>query len=201
MQPPSAVDFRYFRYDGIAAGQRPVGRSGRVSVAGCRGVSAAKDVHAGAVSGNRGHGPGQWDTMGGVEQPGKHAGKRRAEPAPKPAKTPEAPQAAKAPKAPRDPTAGRSPLQLLLLAGGVTLSIVAWGYLVYAAIDFGATARDGKPGAWWFLGLASLGAVACLFVGLLLVSRLLRMLGIIGGSSATEPPASPRPAGGKRIAR
>ena len=66
----------------------------------------------------------------------------------------------------------RSPAEnLLVLALGVTLAIVAWGYLVYAAIDFGSTARGGDGSAWWFLGLASLGAVACLFVGLLLVAR------------------------------
>lgn len=65
--------------------------------------------------------------------------------------------------------------------------MVAWGYLVYAAIDFGATARSGNSQAWFFLVLASLGAVACLFIGLMLVSRLLRRLGI------TEDPTHPRP--------
>ena len=67
---------------------------------------------------------------------------------------------------------------LLLLAVGVTLAVVAWGYLVYAAIDFGSAARGGEPRAWAFLGLAALGAVACLFVGLMLIARLLRKLGI-----------------------
>jgi hypothetical protein len=95
---------------------------------------------------------------------------------------------------------------LLLLALGITLSVVAWGYLVYAAIDFGSTARGGDSQAWWFLGLASLGAVACLFFGLMLVARLLRGLGI---TRAPEPPDSPegespeqpRPIGGRRAAR
>ncbi|HEV7875667.1 MAG TPA: hypothetical protein VGP00_03245, partial [Nocardioides sp.] len=63
---------------------------------------------------------------------------------------------------------------LLGLAGGVTLAVVAWGYLVFAAIDFGATARNGDSQAWWFLALASLGAVACLFGGLILIARLVR---------------------------
>ena len=67
---------------------------------------------------------------------------------------------------------------LLVLAAGITLSVVAWGYLVYAAIDFGSSARGGDSTAWWFLGLASVGAVACLFFGLMLVARLLRRLGI-----------------------
>lgn len=74
---------------------------------------------------------------------------------------------------------------LLGLAAGVTLAVVAWGYLVYAAIDFGSTARGGEGRAWWFLGLASCGAVACLFVALMLIARLLRRLGI------TSAPASP----------
>ncbi|MFC6287562.1 hypothetical protein ACFP3Q_14340 [Nocardioides sp. GCM10027113] len=67
---------------------------------------------------------------------------------------------------------------LLGLALGVTLLVVAWGYLVKAAIDFGTSARSGEPAAWAFLGLASLGAVACLFVGLMLVARITRRLGI-----------------------
>jgi len=90
----------------------------------------------------------------------------------------------------------------------VTLAVVAWGYLVYAAIDFGASARNGNQDAWWFLGVASLGAVACLFVGLMLVARLLRRLGITSDSSAPVPrlPDEPqmmtlRPVGGRRAAR
>ncbi|MBB6627169.1 hypothetical protein H5V45_07525 [Nocardioides sp. KIGAM211] len=102
---------------------------------------------------------------------------------------------------------------LLPLAAGVTLAVVAWGYLVYAAIDFGGTARSGEQNAWWFLALASLGAVACLFVGLMLIARLLRRLGITGGASSTPsaPPADPGsppvapplppPPGGRRASR
>ena len=71
---------------------------------------------------------------------------------------------------------------LALLALGVTLSVVAWGYLVWAAVDFGAEARGGNGDAWKFLVLASIGAVACLFLGLMLIARLLRALGI------TNPP-------------
>ena len=40
------------------------------------------------------------------------------------------------------------------------------------------SARGGDSTAWWFLALASVGAVACLFFGLMLVARLLRRLGI-----------------------
>jgi RsiW-degrading membrane proteinase PrsW (M82 family) len=129
---------------------------------------------------------------GPMESSGKHAGKRRAEPGhqathqPTHQATPDVAEAS---------TRSRTPL--LLLALGVTLSVVAWGYLVYAAIDFGANARAGETNSWWLLGMASIGAVACLFVGLLLVARLLRMLGVL----KTEAPKPPRPVGGKRAAR
>ena len=88
----------------------------------------------------------------------------------------------------------------LVLGAAITLLVVAWGYLVYAAIDFGTAARGGSgSSAWAFMALACLGAMACLFVGLLLVARLLRALGV------TSPPPSdsapPRPVGGKRAAR
>ncbi len=91
---------------------------------------------------------------------------------------------------------------LLVLALGITLCVVAWGYLVYAAIDFGSAARhDGDTQAWWFLGIAAVGAVACLFLGFMLVARLSRALGL----TATPEPKPNRdpavPKGGKRAAR
>ena len=122
-----------------------------------------------------------------MESSGKHAGKRRAEPAPPP------------PANKGGGSAGRPWAKLLALALGVTLCVVAWGYLVYAAIDFGATARGGETRAWWFLAMASLGAVVCLFVGLLLVARLMRLVGVTKTEDAEPPP--PRPIGGKRAAR
>ena len=93
---------------------------------------------------------------------------------------------------------------LLVLALGITLAVVAWGYLVYAAIDFGSTARGGDSQAWWFLAIASVGAVACLFFGLMLVARLLRQLGITRAPAPPESPddpETPRPIGGRRAAR
>lgn len=96
-----------------------------------------------------------------------------------------------------------------LLAVGATVTVIAWGYLVKSAIDFGATARGGDSRAWVFLGLASLGAVACLFVALIMVARILRRLGITRADEAEElydedhPPELPRPArqpGGRRRA-
>jgi hypothetical protein len=87
----------------------------------------------------------------------------------------------------------------LVLGVGVTLLVVAWGYLVYAAIDFGTAARGGNSTAWTFMALACAGAIACLFVGLLLVARMMRVLGIT--SSPPSDDAPPRPVGGKRAAR
>ncbi len=113
-------------------------------------------------------------------------------------------------------TRGFSPV-LLGLALGVTLLVVAWGYLVLAAIDFGASARGGRSEAWWFLAMASVGAVACLFAGLMLVARILRLLGITRDPAAPPTASDPslglrdldgtgelpavRPQGGKRAAR
>ena len=86
----------------------------------------------------------------------------------------------------------------LLLAVGITLGVGAWGYLVKAAIDFGIQARNGTPGAWTYLALACVGAVACLFVGLMLIARLLRTLGITQSESSQREPEPPRPVGGRR---
>ena len=99
--------------------------------------------------------------------------------------------------APQPRTLNRS---ALLIGAAITLCVVAWGYLVYAAIDFGTAARGGSGStAWLFMGLACLGAIACLFVGLLLVARLMRALGVT--SPPDSPDAPPRPVGGKRAAR
>ena len=91
----------------------------------------------------------------------------------------------------------------LLLAVGITLGVGAWGYLVKAAIDFGIEARNGTSGAWTYLALACLGAVACLFVGLMLVARLLRTLGITARESSAPPPEpeETRALGGRRASR
>jgi hypothetical protein len=78
---------------------------------------------------------------------------------------------------------------LLLYAGGITFCVIAWGYLVSAAIDFGSTARSGTSEAWLYLAVACLGAAACLFAGLMLGARLLRGLGIT--SAPPEPPRTP----------
>ncbi|CAB4965334.1 unannotated protein [freshwater metagenome] len=99
--------------------------------------------------------------------------------------------------APQPRTLNRS---ALLIGAAITLCVVAWGYLVYAAIDFGTAARGGSgTSAWAFMALACLGAMACLFAGLLLVARLMRALRITAPPPSDDAP--PRPVGGKRAAR
>ena len=91
---------------------------------------------------------------------------------------------------------------LLGLAVAITACVVAWGYLVYAAIDFGAAARrDGSAADWFFLVLASIGAIACLFLGLMLVVRVSRALGITHAPVPVPQRDPNAPKGGKRSSR
>lgn len=69
--------------------------------------------------------------------------------------------------------------QLAGIGVASVLALAAWGFLVWAAIDFGRTARGGDSQAWVFLAIASLGGVACLFLSLMLGTLLLRRLGIL----------------------
>lgn len=82
----------------------------------------------------------------------------------------------------------------------MTLLVVAWGYLVMATIDFGAEARGGRDEAWWFLALASVGAMACLFAGLILLARMLRLLTAASPSSPSAPSSSPGDSGPRSAA-
>lgn len=111
-------------------------------------------------------------------------------------------------KAAKPPRRGvRLEPSLLLHAAAVTFCVVAWGYLVTAAIDFGTTARGGEGQAWAFLAVACLGAAACLFAGLMFGARLLTMLGLLRGEPATDGSrapagmAPPRVPGGRRAKR
>ena len=110
---------------------------------------------------------------------GRHSGERTSQ------ERATAPSSYAAPAPPR-----RKVLILTLL---VTATLIAWGVLVYAAIDFGGEARSGESTAWVFLVLATLGAAACLFVTLLLGTR---MVTLVKGQQA---PA--RPQGGRRAKR
>ncbi|RNL65406.1 hypothetical protein EFK50_05475 [Nocardioides marmoriginsengisoli] len=66
--------------------------------------------------------------------------------------------------------------RLLKLAAGITATIVAWGFLVAEAIDFGSQGRSGQGEAWVFAFFATLGATACMFVTLILVNKVLATL-------------------------
>lgn len=91
---------------------------------------------------------------------------------------------------------------LLLLALGITATVVAWGYLVLAAIDFGASARhDGDTAAWGLLAVAAFGAIVCLFLAFMLAVRLSRAVGLTS-TPEPRPKRDPHaPKGGKRAAR
>ena len=86
-----------------------------------------------------------------------------------------------------------------MLSSVVTVTLVAWGVLVVAAIDFGREARSGDGAAWTFLMLAAAGAAACLFVTIIFGARLLELI-----RAREAPPASPAPPArvpGRRVAR
>ena len=96
--------------------------------------------------------------------------------------------------------------KILLLALGVTATLVAWGVLVYAAIDFGKEARSGEPAAWVLLAITTLGAAACLFVTLILGARILPLFqpGLptaVPPTAPTSPTRPARPPGGHRAVR
>jgi hypothetical protein len=97
------------------------------------------------------------------------------------------------------PSPGVDGRRLLLLAGGLTLTIVAWGFLVWVAVDFGAQARSGNGTAWLFLLIATLGATGALFLGLILGNKTLMTLR--GQTADPRPPRAPKGVAGKRAAR
>lgn len=89
--------------------------------------------------------------------------------------------------------------KLFLYALGLTLTLVAWGLLVWLAIDFGTEARNGEPLAWGLLVVATIGATGCLFLTLTLGSRTLAVLR--GERIDPKPRRAPRGVAGKRAAR
>jgi hypothetical protein len=76
----------------------------------------------------------------------------------------------------------------------VTVTMVAWGFLVAEAIDFGGKARSGQPSAWIFLFFATIGATACMFLALILGNKLRLLL-------RGEHPIQRTHVGGRRIGR
>lgn len=97
--------------------------------------------------------------------------------------------ARRAPRArrPLDPRA-------LAVAGVAAVALAAWGLLVWSGIRFGQSARGGDGTAWIFMAIASLGAVACLFLALVLGIRTARLLGWV----SRDPLRSVVAKGGKR---
>ncbi len=98
--------------------------------------------------------------------------------------------------------------QLLVLAAGITATLVVWGVLVFAAIEFGKQARNGESAGWWLLTLCTIGAAGCLFLTLILGSKAFEVLGsrgadpVVGAPGSTGGPApAPRAPGGRRAAR
>jgi hypothetical protein len=69
------------------------------------------------------------------------------------------------------------PLPLVGLVVGSLACVVAWFFLVKAAIDFGRAAAGGQSLAWGFTVVATLGAIGCLLLMFVLVARMLRRLG------------------------
>lgn len=84
---------------------------------------------------------------------------------------------------------------LAWLGVGALACVVAWGFLVKAAIDFGQAALNGRTVAWAFTGVATVGAIGCLLLMYVVVVRLVK--------TARTPrlPRSARPTGGRRAAR
>lgn len=86
------------------------------------------------------------------------------------------------------------------LGAGAAAAGVAWGALVYAGIRFGQSARGGDGSAWIFMVVAALGAVACLFLALMLGIQVARALGVAPRSSSAGAPKGGRRAAGRRAA-
>lgn len=70
------------------------------------------------------------------------------------------------------------------------MAVVGWGFLVWFAIRSGTDATGGS-GGWWGLAIASLGAIVCLFVALMLLARISRALGISSAPPDEEEPPTP----------
>ena len=81
-----------------------------------------------------------------------------------------------------------SNLRVLSVATGMTVTVILWGVLVFAAIDFGRDARDGAAVNWLYLLVAALGAVGCMFLAIMLGARLQTMMRAAQRSSTRPLP-------------
>ncbi len=66
--------------------------------------------------------------------------------------------------------------RLASYAAAVVAAALAWGVLVYYAIQLGPSAKAGELGAWLLLAVATLGAVGCLFLALIFGGKFLDTL-------------------------
>ncbi len=86
-----------------------------------------------------------------------------------------------------------------VLAIGITIAVIGWGYLVYLAILHGQDIRAGDESAWQMVLASGLGAVLCLFAGFMLIARLFRLLGRTPPEPETLEATASTHAGGRRI--
>jgi hypothetical protein len=70
---------------------------------------------------------------------------------------------------------------------------LAWAVLVYYAIQLGSDAKAGETAAWVLLAIATVGAIGCLFLALILGGRVYELL-----RGEPHPAAVP---GGRRARR
>ena len=72
----------------------------------------------------------------------------------------------------------------------IAATLIAWGGLVWFSIELGSRARGGEQRAWWLMGATAIGAVACLFVALMLGARTLRTLERAGDRTSADTDAA-----------
>jgi hypothetical protein len=101
------------------------------------------------------------------------------------------------PRERRDERPGRGVARYALAA---VLTALAWGVLVYYAIQLGPDVKDGEPRAWALMVVASVGAMACLFLSMILGGRVVEVLRS-PTVLATEPEPPLTPPGGRRAKR
>ncbi len=91
----------------------------------------------------------------------------------------------------------RLPWRALALAVGGIVALALWISLVWSAIHVRSRARGGHHGDWWLTLATTVGAIAALFVCLMLLLQAGRKAGLL----ATPEPKSRRAGGGRRAAR
>jgi hypothetical protein len=103
-----------------------------------------------------------------------------------------------APVAPRPPRRTGRGRQVATYGLGTALTALAWCVLVYLAIQLGPDVKDGEPRAWVLMVVAAIGAMACLFLALILGGQL---VAVLRGKVAAPPRTSRTPPGGRRAKR